>query len=98
MRRTKLRPRSEKTARLYREVRIPFVVKMLGERPVCEICFSRGSTEVHERLSRGRSGGVRGDDWVDPENVLCLCHWCHRWVTDHPKEAEEHGWLLQSRK
>ena len=96
LKRTPLKPRSEKTAKKYREERVPFVKRILAERPLCEICGRRPSTDVHEILSRGRSGGVHGSVWLDESNVMALCRPCHTWVTDHPREAEQQGYLKRS--
>lgn len=49
------------------------------------------STEVHEVLSRARGGSI-----VDDDNVLALDHYCHAWVTTHPRLASMAG-LLKSR-
>ncbi len=96
MKRSRLKARSKKVEKLYKEERIPLVVKTLEERPICECCHSQQSTEVHEKLTRGRSGGVHGDAWLDPANLLALCHWCHSWITRNPEEAEAKGYMLQS--
>ena len=59
---TRIRPRSRKTAALYREVRVPLVRRLLAERPRCEARFSLTcpgrSTAIHERLSRARGGSI----------------------------------------
>lgn len=94
MSRGKLRFRSEKTARLYAEERVPLVQRLLEERPVCEAhlegCAGR-STEIHEVKTRGRGGSI-----LDPDNCRALCHPCHSWVTDHPAEAHELGLVAHS--
>ncbi|ASR83968.1 HNH endonuclease [Arthrobacter phage Shrooms] len=66
--------------------------------PYCEACGTLRPhedpspwTDMHEVLSRGRGG-----DPTDPENILCLCRWCHHWVTVNPKAATELG-LLRGR-
>jgi hypothetical protein len=43
---------------------------------------------MHEVLSRGRGGSP-----TDPENILCLCRGCHKWITEHPEQATALGWL-----
>ena len=91
-----LKPRSARTAKIYREERVPFVKMILEKEPICERCKRNPSVDVHEKLTRGRSGGVRGTAWLDPDNVAALCRECHTWVTDHPKEAEDEGWVIQS--
>lgn len=90
---SKLAPRSKKTAKLYKDVRIPLVKELLEERPVCERCERRPSVDVHERLTRGRSGGVRGTAWLDKDNLVALCRICHNEVTADPDGALEEGWV-----
>lgn len=96
LKRTPLKPRSKKTERRYREERVPFVKKILSEKPVCERCEGRPSVDVHEKRTRGRTGGVHGDDWLDEDNVAALCRPCHNWIDDNPKQAEKDGWLYPS--
>lgn len=98
LKRTPLAPRSEKTKRIYREERIPFVKEILSARPLCEICRKRDSVDVHEKLTRGRSGGVKSHEWLDPENVMAVCRTCHDWIDANKEEAEELGYLIKSHK
>lgn len=49
-----------------------------------------GPLEVHHKRNRGMGGSA------DPEihaldNLLTLCRFAHRWVTEHPREAKELG-------
>lgn len=43
-------------------------------------------TDMHELLARSQGG-----DPLDPNNIALLCRGCHRWLTDHPKQALELG-------
>lgn len=67
------------------------VARLLSERPRCEYkqivfeCQQR-STEIHEVLSRARGGSI-----LDESNCRALCHEHHRYITDHPLEAERLG-------
>lgn len=102
---TPLKPRSEKTAKKYREERVPLVKRLLKERPWCEACEAyakldekawfrpRPSKDLHEIRSRGRTGGVNSDEWLDPENIMCVCRECHTRITNQVKEAEALGFL-----
>ena len=45
------------------------------------------ATDGHELLSRARGGSI-----TDPENIVPLCRSCHRFITEHPAWAQEHGW------
>lgn len=97
--RSRLKPRSDKTAKKYREERVPLVQRLLAERPWCEACkiFAEAdgrtwyrinpSSDLHEIVSRGRSGGVNSDEWLDPDNILCVCRPCHNRITDN-KDGE----------
>lgn len=57
----------------------------------CEKCGNQllGGVERHHR-SRRRDGGDR------LSNLLLLHSQCHRWVTEHPAEARESGWIVSS--
>lgn len=90
-----LRPRSKKTAAMYRSQRVPLVRRILADRPICEarvplVCNIR-SVDAHEILARSQGGSI-----LDEENILAVCSGCHRWITDHPAEAKELG-LRRSR-
>lgn len=86
-----MRYRSKKMQRLYAKERIPLVKAMLEDGTWCARCQAKQATEVHELKSRARGGSI-----TDPDNCVPLCHECHRWVTENPKQAREDGWLLNS--
>lgn len=86
-----LRRRSKKTAKVYREQRIPLVIELLQDSPLCERCLKATATDVHELKSRARGGSI-----LDRDNLAVLCRPCHSWVTTHPKEATDEGWLRPS--
>lgn len=81
---------SQKRAKKLAEAK-PFRDQYMADHPWCEIkldgCYGR-SVDPHEILSRARGGPLD-----DPDNLLALCRFCHDWVTTHPKEATERGWL-----
>ncbi len=54
----------------------------------CQRCARRGH-HVHHKLPRGRGGTD------SHENLVLLCHPCHRWVHDNPAAAVEQGWTLE---
>lgn len=60
-----------------------------GSDPLCRAqlkgCDVRAS-DGHE-LKRRSQGG----DPTDPAHVIPLCRPCHRWVTEHPREARALG-------
>jgi 5-methylcytosine-specific restriction endonuclease McrA len=77
--------------KIYRTRRRNLVSKLLAERPVCQRCLNDRSQDVHELKSRARGGSI-----VDEENLVAVCRNCHSWITQHPKEATEQGWLKNS--
>lgn len=91
-----LKARSEKTARVYREERVPLTVDMLAENDgQCGIRWDqrcRGQADaLHELLSRGRGGSI-----TDRANCVPACDPCNEAVSAHPVEAEARGFLLPS--
>ncbi|OQO89904.1 hypothetical protein B1813_18865 [Saccharomonospora piscinae] len=60
---------------------------------VCEVqlpgCQGR-AREWHHRRNRSQGG-----PWA-PSNGLHLCHPCHRWITEHPAESYDEGWMVPS--
>ena len=97
MKRSRLNARSKKMAKFYKEVRVPYVKQAVGNgRKHCIIrspdCthFVQG---VHERLTRGRGGGIIAVHKED--NLVPCCHSCNRYVSEHSNWAEEQGWLIK---
>ena len=90
MKRSPIRPRSKKRSEMYVERR-KLVAEILKQQPQCQRCATKKSTEVHEVKSRARGGSI-----LDRDNCVALCHTCHHWITTHPKQAHEEGWLKMS--
>lgn len=88
LKRTRLKPRSDKTARLYRTLRVPLVKLLLKTIPICQRCSQAPSTDVHEPLLRSRGG-----DPLDPAQCVALCRPCHSWIHANPAEATAGGWM-----
>jgi hypothetical protein len=102
----KLAPRSKKAEKLYREKRKPLVEKLLEQRPWCEACEAfakldgleffrvQPSKDLHEMATRGRTGGIHSDEWLDEDNIMCVCRNCHNRITqDNNQEATKLGFL-----
>ena len=93
-RKTRLRPRSAKTTKVYRDERIPLVIEILAARPWCELrfpgCWGRATT-VDEIKSRARGGSI-----TDPKNCAAACAYCNGYKEDHPAEAEARRLALHS--
>jgi 5-methylcytosine-specific restriction endonuclease McrA len=87
----RLRARSKRRARLYRQERVPLVAELLADQPPCERCHQAWATDVHEIKSRARGGSI-----LDVANLALLCRTCHEWVTTNPTAARAEGWLLNS--
>jgi len=90
-----LRPRSAKTAKVYREQRAPLVAELLTTRPWCQIrwddrCQGRAA-DVHEPRKRSH-----GADITDPAQCVTTCRHCHSQVHGNPAAAERRGWLIRS--
>ena len=95
---TRIRPRSRKTAALYREVRVPLVRRLLAERPRCEIRWDercRGRSEsVHEVIKRSHGGAIVPGPKAEAQGqrFVAACIPCNGAVEDHPAEARRRGW------
>lgn len=94
-RRTPLRPRSAKLAKVYRLERVPLVRTMLAGQPLCQLtlpgCTGLADT-VHELLPRGRGGSI-----TDPDNCKVACAYCNDAASNrHITEAQDRKLLLHS--
>jgi hypothetical protein len=93
-RRTRMKPRSDKTARRY-VTRRRVVAALLAERPWCEIRWDRRcqrrSVDVHEPGMRSR-----GADICDRAQCTASCRYCHDQVHLNPAEATRRGWMIPS--
>lgn len=98
LKRTPLKPRSKKTAEVYRKERVPLTKEMLAENPYCEMrdrirsvqpdysdCW-RLSIGLHEIVKRSAGGSI-----TDRDNVLRCCGPCNSFVEDHPVLARKAG-------
>lgn len=56
----------------------------------CERCGMARAAEWHHRRNRSQGG-----QWT-PSNGLHLCTPCHHWVTVHPAESYDEGWMLRA--
>jgi hypothetical protein len=95
-RKTPMRPRSAKMARLYRQERVPLVVEMLLADGLQRCEFPRGchrvATTLHELLGRAQGGSI-----TDRDNIRRSCIPHNTWAEDNPAEAESIGWKIQRR-
>jgi len=85
---TRIRHRSKKMAKHYRDERIPLVQQLLATPTACQRCTSAIATDLHEIKSRARGGST-----TDLDNIALLCRPCHSWITTHPADATAEGWL-----
>jgi len=95
MKRTRLKPRSKKMDKFYKEVRIPEVKKILSEGsswcPVKSPVCTKYVQGVHEILPRGRAGGIIKAHRKG--NLVATCHACNGYISENSKWATEYGWL-----
>lgn len=70
--------------KLYDRLRLIY----LAAHPRCEKC-SGIATEIHHKA--GREGWLLC--WA--KHFMATCNRCHRWITDHGKEAKEKGWKYE---
>lgn len=85
--------RSAKTAKHYRDQRIPFLVEMLEEFPVCQIQFDQRCTQIATTVHEKRKKSQGGSD-VDRANCLSSCSFCNFIIECEPIEAHERGFVL----
>lgn len=57
---------------------------------LCECCGMRQAAEWQHRVRRSQGG-----TW-DGANGLHACRPCHKWITEHPKQARIRGWHVWS--
>ena len=93
LQRTRLAPVSARRRAENRQRRAIAAV-VYAERPVCAVLgCGRWADDIHETLSRARSGGVI----TDPSLWAALCRPHHREITDtEPGWAYEQGLLIHS--
>ena len=106
---TRLRNRSRRRARVSAERR-DFVERVLKKRPICEVgaklygSYRLGeprlcrtfAVDVHEIKTRARGGPIVPSQGLDERDVLTACRHCHDWVTEHPAQAAELGFVVHS--
>lgn len=101
--RSRLNQRSAKTARVYREERVPLVKEMLDEDPYCEMARRIRTVDptwrsctlyaigLHELRKRSQGGSI-----TDRSNVLRTCGPCNSWVEDRPTLAHQAGLVIRA--
>ena len=90
-RKTPLRPVSSKR-RKEQKKRTDYLRSIEADMAVCERCWHAKATDCHEVLRRSQGGSI-----TDPANLRLLCRPCHRWLTEHPRQAIAEGWQITSR-
>lgn len=93
-----LPPRSEARQRYYTDVRIPAVRAAVGNgKKPCPVkapgCTGVG-TDLHERASRGRFGGLPAA--VEADAPILVCRSCNGYISQHSIWARENGWLMSN--
>lgn len=54
-------------------------------------CIRCGGEATEIQHARGRVGG----DLLNEATWRAMCHGCHMYVTEHPREAYEQGWSMR---
>ena len=93
-----LRRRSKKMQTLYTDERIPFVKRLLKERPTCEVQWqdcTEASVDVHEYIARGIGGAIVPGDKADRQGqrFVAICRRCHGDLDLDLPRAREEGWI-----
>ena len=90
-----IKARSAKTAKVYREQRIPLVKEQLAREPFCQVRWDENCTviadTVHELKKRSRGGSI-----TEKSNCVSACVYCNGAVEDNPEEAHARGFALHS--
>jgi 5-methylcytosine-specific restriction endonuclease McrA len=87
MKRTALRARSAKQARIDR-LRKKIRTELFELHPLCQRCHERPPMHLHELLRRGQGGSP-----TDIANIVAICAPCHDEAHREPQKAREEGWL-----
>jgi len=87
MKRTPLRARSAKQARIDR-LRKKLRDELFELYPLCQRCGERPPMHLHELLRRGQGGSP-----TDIANVVAICAQCHDEAHRYPEQARQDGWL-----
>ncbi len=101
LKRTPLKPRSDKMTKLYRTQRVPLVKEWLSISQVCEVgpkiraikpdhpkC--KPATCLHELKKRSAGGSI-----TDPRNLLRSCIFCNGYIEDWPDLAWQAGLVVR---
>ena len=89
LKRTPLRRVSKKrqaALKVYSNLRKEF----LESKPICEVCTTNDSSDIHHKLPLGRGGKLN-----DVTIFLAVCRVCHDKIHQDPKWAEENNYLLR---
>ena len=90
MKRTPLKPRSKKMAKVYKDHRIPLIEELKAEGLGCEVCpiLRRKGIEthcageiqgIHERRKRSSAGSL-----IQRGNLLASCNWGNEFIEQEP--------------
>lgn len=78
--------REKQRQKRYKELRYTY----LKEHHICESCTCKRATEIHHK--KGRIGDALYN------HFLAVCHECHEWIENNPKEAKELGYSISRLK
>lgn len=103
LKRTELKPRSEKRQRIMQDDRIPLIKQLVEAGFRCEIGpVLEYYGEVDAKHCRGRIEGIHelrkrsdGGSLSNRDNLVPACNYCNGWVEEHPHKAHEYGLVIR---
>ena len=91
MKRSPIRRQSKKRQREQRE-RVKMLREIEADQEICQRCRQAGANQAHEYLRRSQGGSI-----TEIEGIALICFECHRFITEHPRQAVAEGWAVTRR-
>ena len=91
MKRSPIRSQSAKRAREQRQ-RVAMLREIEADQEICQRCHSDRASQAHEYLRRSQGGSI-----TEIEGIALICFECHRFITEHPRQAVAEGWAVTRR-
>lgn len=91
MKRTPIKRQSAKRAREQRG-RVAMLRDIEADQQICQRCRADRASQAHEYLRRSQGGSI-----TEIEGIALICFECHRFITEHPRQAVAEGWAVTRR-
>ena len=91
MKRSPMRHTSTKRQREQKQ-RVKMLRDIDADQEVCQRCRSDRASQAHEYLRRSQGGSI-----TEIEGIALICFDCHRFITEHPRQAVAEGWAITRR-